>query len=61
MARDLLAIPISTIALESTFSTGGRILDSFQTSLTPKVIDSIKYQYMFLYVLSVIHLTFGNL
>ena len=43
MARDLLAIPISTIALESTFSTGGRILDSFQTSLTPKVIDSIKY------------------
>ncbi|KAA0037104.1 transposase [Cucumis melo var. makuwa] len=27
-ARDILAIPVSTIAFESTFSTGGRVVDS---------------------------------
>ena len=41
MARDLLAIPISTVASKSVFSTGGRVLDSFRSSLTPKIIKSL--------------------
>ena len=43
MARDVLAVPVSTVASESAFSAGGRTLDSFRTSLTPKVSDSINY------------------
>ena len=30
LARDVLAVPVSTIASESAFSTGGRILDHFK-------------------------------
>ncbi|XP_022883487.1 zinc finger BED domain-containing protein RICESLEEPER 3-like [Olea europaea var. sylvestris] len=36
IARDVLAILVSTIASELAFSTSGRILDSFRSSLTPK-------------------------
>ncbi|KAM3217385.1 hypothetical protein P3L10_026828 [Capsicum annuum] len=38
MAHDVLAIPISSVASECTFSTGGRIIDSFRSSLTPKLV-----------------------
>ncbi|CAO2816523.1 unnamed protein product [Amaranthus hypochondriacus] len=41
MAKDVLAIPISTVASESAFSTGGRILDDFRTSLTPKMAEAL--------------------
>ncbi|XP_019239956.1 PREDICTED: zinc finger BED domain-containing protein RICESLEEPER 2-like [Nicotiana attenuata] len=34
LARDVLAIPISSVVSECAFSTGGRILDSFRSSLT---------------------------
>lgn len=38
MARDALAVPISTIGSESCFSTSGRVLDAFRSSLTPKIV-----------------------
>ena len=34
MARDVLAIPVSTVASKLVFSTGGYILDPFQSSLS---------------------------
>ena len=42
IARDVLVIPISTMALESTFSIGGWILDSFRSSyLSPKTVEAL--------------------
>ncbi|XP_073143899.1 zinc finger BED domain-containing protein RICESLEEPER 2-like isoform X3 [Henckelia pumila] len=41
LARDVLAMPISTVASESVFSTGGRIIDDFKASLTPKMAQSL--------------------
>ncbi|XP_057550584.1 zinc finger BED domain-containing protein RICESLEEPER 2-like [Amaranthus tricolor] len=41
MSKDVLAIPISTVASEYAFSTGGRILDDFRTSLTPKMAEAL--------------------
>ena len=41
MARDLLAIPISTVASESVFSTSGRVLDSYRSSLGDKTIECL--------------------
>ena len=39
MVRDVLTVPVSTVASELAFSEGGRTLDSFRTSSTRKVID----------------------
>jgi hypothetical protein len=41
MSRDVLAIPISTVAAESAFSTSGRILDDIRTSLTPFMLEAL--------------------
>jgi hypothetical protein len=41
MARDVLVVPITTVASESAFSTGGRILDDFRTSLTPFMLEAL--------------------
>ena len=38
MARDVLAMPASMVASESAFSIGGCTLNTFGTSVTPKVL-----------------------
>ncbi|KAL5808132.1 hypothetical protein ACOSQ3_028823 [Xanthoceras sorbifolium] len=41
IAKDVFAMPISTVTSESAFSTGGRILDPFRSSLTPKMVEGL--------------------
>jgi hypothetical protein len=39
MARDVLAVLVSTVAFKSAFSTGGLILDPFRSSLSPNMVQ----------------------
>ncbi|KAL5577836.1 hypothetical protein UlMin_019535 [Ulmus minor] len=41
IAKDVLAVQVSTVASESAFSTSGRILDSFRSSLSPKMVEAL--------------------
>lgn len=41
IARDVLVIPVSTVASESTFRIGGRILDQYRSSLTSDMVEAL--------------------
>ncbi|KAM6571670.1 hypothetical protein CsatA_015750 [Cannabis sativa] len=41
MAKEVLAVQMSTVASESAFSTGGRILDAFRSSLSPRMVEAL--------------------
>ncbi|XP_038984879.1 zinc finger BED domain-containing protein RICESLEEPER 1-like [Phoenix dactylifera] len=41
IARDVLAIPVSTVSSESAFSTGGRVVDQYRSSLSPSTVKAL--------------------
>ncbi|XP_024962964.1 zinc finger BED domain-containing protein RICESLEEPER 2-like [Cynara cardunculus var. scolymus] len=41
MARDILAVPILTVASESAFSTGGRLVTPHRSRLLPKTLEAL--------------------
>ncbi|KAL4591830.1 hypothetical protein LXL04_004803 [Taraxacum kok-saghyz] len=41
MAKDILAIPVSTVASESAFSTSGRVIDDFRSNLGVKTVETL--------------------
>ena len=41
LVRDVLVVLVSTITSESTFSTKGCVLDTFKSSLSPKVVEAL--------------------
>ncbi|GKB24423.1 zinc finger BED domain-containing protein RICESLEEPER 2-like protein [Tanacetum coccineum] len=41
MAMDILCVPVSTVASESAFSLGGRILDQYRSSMKPPTVEAL--------------------
>ena len=41
IARDIFAIPVTTVASESAFSTGGRVLSEHRSRLTYKMLEAL--------------------
>uniref|UniRef100_A0A803PJV5 HAT C-terminal dimerisation domain-containing protein n=1 Tax=Cannabis sativa TaxID=3483 RepID=A0A803PJV5_CANSA len=43
MAKEVLVVQMSTVASELAFSAGGRILDAFRSSLSPRMVEALIY------------------
>ncbi|CAM9004130.1 unnamed protein product [Rhodiola kirilowii] len=41
LTKDIMAIQVSTIASESSFSTSRRVIDPFRSSLSPKSVEAL--------------------
>jgi hypothetical protein len=41
IARDIMAIPVTTVASESVFSTGGRVISPHRSRLAPKTVEGL--------------------
>ncbi|CAN6456066.1 unnamed protein product [Victoria cruziana] len=41
LARDILGIPISTVSFEATFSSRGKVLDAYKSSLDPQTVQAL--------------------
>jgi hypothetical protein len=41
IARDVMAVQVSTVASESAFSAGGRVIDPYQSSLGPDMVEAL--------------------
>ncbi|CAM8886096.1 unnamed protein product [Rhodiola kirilowii] len=41
LAKDVMAIQVSTVASESSFSTSRRVIDPFRSSLSPKTVEAL--------------------
>jgi hypothetical protein len=41
LVRDIMPTPVSTVASESAFSTGGRVLEVYRSSLKPDMAEAL--------------------
>lgn len=41
LARDVLAMQVSTVASESAFSAGGRVIDPYRSRLDPEIVEAL--------------------
>ncbi|CAI9301016.1 unnamed protein product [Lactuca saligna] len=41
LAMDILCVPVSTVASESAFSLGGKVLNEYRSSMKPEIVEAV--------------------